>query len=506
MRLTKRGFVRGAMALALAILVANFTLLWLANRSLARAMAEAASLRTRLVEFVPPEIPKAENASSYLNAAGELCSLSQDEMRLTVRRRGPAPSAAPAAPPLGAWRDIVRRNELALRILDAAAGLQKAWFEADYSVPNPNDVRIPPLLQRRHLASVLRVRALLAAHEGRGDDAYRDVLLLLRMSDWCGQEAPTLISALMSVAIGGIAVDTLEDTMSLVRPGPELRSALDERLSERRRADPIRRGLEGEVAWQTGVFEELVAGRGESGATGLPHLMEVLAPRFCLRLNQAASLRATTALIQRADRATADLNRTGESDGPQGTLLGRYRTDRVALAQSGPLLARRAAGASRPRPPGARGRGLALGPRQLSERVSGELGDQRPDRPDHRRTLLLPAEARWLQPERSARALSGSCLRRGHARCGAQIAGCQRCLNCQPGFELATPGHLSRLSLSTALTTSGSSHRARSRTPGRRERSAPGSPRCRLRRHDRAPRPDVEQRDERAASVDAEGR
>ncbi len=313
MRLTKRGFVRGALALALAILVANLALLWLANRSLARAVAEAPGLRTRLIEFVPPEIPKAENASSYLNAAGELCSLSQDEMRLTARRG----AATPAAPPLGAWRDIVRRNELALRILDAAAGLQKAWFEADYSVPNPNDVRIPPLLQRRHLASVLRVRALLAAHEGRGDDAYRDVLLLLRMSDWCGQEAPTLISALMSVAVGGIAVDTLEDAMSLVRPGPELRSALEERLSERRRADPIRRGLEGEVAWQTGVFEDLVTGRVEPGSTGLPYFIDVLAPRFYLRLNQATSLRATTALIQRADRTTADLNRTGESDGPK---------------------------------------------------------------------------------------------------------------------------------------------------------------------------------------------
>ena len=317
MRVTKRGVLRGLLVVVLAALVANFALLWLANRSLARAVAEAPGLRTRLVEFVPPEMPKAENASSYLNAAGELCSLSQDEMRLTARRRGTARSAAPPALPLGAWRDIVRRNELALRILDAAADLQKAWFEADYSVPNPNDVRIPPLLQRRHLASVLRVRALLAADEGRGDDAYRDVLFMLRMSDWCSQESPTLISALISVAIAGIAVDTLEDAMSLVGPGPELRSALEQRLSERRRADPIRRGLEGEVAWQTGVFEDLVAGRVEPGATGLPYLMDVLAPRFYLRLNQAASLRATTALIQRADRTTADLKRSNESNGPK---------------------------------------------------------------------------------------------------------------------------------------------------------------------------------------------
>jgi hypothetical protein len=317
MRVTKRGVLRGVLALALAILVVNLGLLWLANRSLARAVSEAPGLRTRLSEFVPPAIPKTENASSYLNAAGELCSLSQEDVRLALRRRASAPSAAPAAAPLDAWRDIVRRNETALRILDAAADLDTAWFEADYSVANPADVRLPPLLQRRHLASVLRVRALLAAHDGRADDAYRDVLLILRMSDWCSQESPTLISALISVAIGGIAVDTLEDAMSLVPAGPELRAALEERLSGLRRADPIRRGLEGERTFQYGGFGALIAGRAEPGSTGLEHVVEVMVPRFYLRFDQAASLRAMTTLIQRADRTTADLNRAGESDGPK---------------------------------------------------------------------------------------------------------------------------------------------------------------------------------------------
>jgi hypothetical protein len=104
-----------------------------------------------------------------------------------------------------------------------------------------------------------------------------------------------------------------KDARSLVRPGPELRAALEEQPG-RRRADPIRRGLEG---------ERTLGARRLRGARRRPGRARLYGPgarrgghgsALLRRFDQAASLRATTTLIQSAGRTVADLTRAGESD------------------------------------------------------------------------------------------------------------------------------------------------------------------------------------------------
>lgn len=317
MRPTKRGVLRAVLLLTLVALSLNLALDWIARRAVGRALAEAPDVKRSLADLVPPPIPRAENASPSLNAAGELCEVTAEEVsRLVVRRSRPAPDPARDA---AVWSDIVRRNALALQILDASAGRDHAWFETRYSDDDPFATAIPPLAERRCLANALRARALLAAHERRPAEAYHDVLLLLRLGEWCSQESPALIDALVSIAISTIATESLEDVMSAVAPDAATVRALDERLAALRAADPVRRGLESERTAQYLMFEALVregpfaaAGHWSRSAHGGPVVW--LLPSSYLRLEQAACLRATTTMIRRCDRATFELRLSGEAD------------------------------------------------------------------------------------------------------------------------------------------------------------------------------------------------
>lgn len=238
------------------------------QRAQERVTASGQSLK--YADFVPPQVADHENASIFLETAGELLNVQKsadpelaEELHFLFRaidREGKAVSAED----LELFRRTVDDHEVVLRVLDEALPRERARYDADYGRV-PTAIEIPNLLRRLRFSSLLRVRAWLAADAGRTDEAYREVAKVFRLASWCAEEMPTMIHALIATAIARQGSITVE---ALAQVAPPSADAADHLLREAKRWDPratFGRGLEAERAATVSTLLDRRAWRSLTG-------------------------------------------------------------------------------------------------------------------------------------------------------------------------------------------------------------------------------------------------
>lgn len=259
---------------------------------------ESVSLET----FLVPEQEGQANASDALDAACALIRLSPDgaaglprpeDLRLddVPAQLGPALHGVLAVP----------EYRLALDSWDMAGGLQFARY-----LQTPADRPGLSALQQRHvrdrltairLARLLQLRAYSRVVEGLPEQAYEDILGLLRLSLWIHQEMPVLFSWLLSVHVADIALTAWEQLATRAPPPPDLRQALDNSLA-RLQQRAATGGLPGERAFMFQLVRrsrEVIA-MPDNYPGAFPGLLELFG-RWALRAQAAESLRGYGALI-----------------------------------------------------------------------------------------------------------------------------------------------------------------------------------------------------------------
>jgi hypothetical protein len=221
-----RRLLRVALVIAVILATLHVGASAYAERRLAQARALfAAGTSLTPEDYAPPPLPAgAGNAGDHLEAA-VLVLLGQDyepgrlsppdadlkalETRLHALELRQEP---PTTADLEFFARMLERHKTALSLIDQAfvAGLDER-AQVDY-INNPFEFELPNYLARLRLIALLRARALLAASEGRGLDAWHDTEAIFQVSTWTAHSMPALMPALLARAIhhqGLLAVQAL---------------------------------------------------------------------------------------------------------------------------------------------------------------------------------------------------------------------------------------------------------------------------------------------------------
>jgi len=256
-----RTIIRWSLVVLLVLLLINAGISAWSKSALKRAEARAAAAGDSLNfrDYIPPEISYLENASIYLDAVAALHPVFRKEP-------WPANSTEPGGPTLKAemhkalgrlntaW-SVPGEEELVLfragldrfnthfQLFDRVRHLEKARFDTHYSSNLPIANEVPRITPRLDLAKLLSARALLAMHEGRPEDAYRDAAGIFRLAGWISTEAPALFTKVFAFYTVQIGFWTTNQLMLGSPPGPESMTEILEETGRFAPATMFRRGL-----------------------------------------------------------------------------------------------------------------------------------------------------------------------------------------------------------------------------------------------------------------------
>ncbi len=201
-------------------------------------------------------------------------------------------------------RRILALSSDALALCRKARGLDKADWKLNFRGPAVV-VTIPPLSRQRTLARLLCLAAI-TAHEA-GDDAA--AVEYLRDAFAAGRavgKGPTLIHALVHLAIDALATSCVEEIAPALRVGgdrgatPEqVRKLIAELLDEKPIREAMVLGFMGERAMQFDTFERFRRGRMAGTGIGLPSRGGALLRAFqpMLKIDEARLLRHMTGIV-----------------------------------------------------------------------------------------------------------------------------------------------------------------------------------------------------------------
>jgi len=214
-----------------------------------------AAIRSRkepvsLLEIAPPAVEETANAAVPLMKLGEVL-IDPDEATLDARRRFESePFASPDADvaPLRTWCEA---NAAAFGLVEDAIARPSSRFDVDYEDPLVSTAPpFQPFIEAGHL---LIVRALIAARNGKVDDAFGDVERALRLAEKAGPE-PTLMAIFVRFAIEHQAIECLATLLPHGAPSAEQLARLASRLEATRVQDGFHRALLGERCFGHYVF------------------------------------------------------------------------------------------------------------------------------------------------------------------------------------------------------------------------------------------------------------
>jgi hypothetical protein len=179
------------------------------------------------------------------------------------------PSGEDFDPEDTAMRQFLDKQRLALALLRRATEKPGCYFDRDYQRPNFGVVP-PQLAGLGRSAKLLAMDARLKAAQGDTAAALQDVQAMFVMAEH-GSTDPTLIALLVSQAIDGRAVGTLEGVLNAGSVSPDALAALkiDEWISYRRLLNRSFRMEEAfgqaifcqfGTTWEFGVFDEDLQG------------------------------------------------------------------------------------------------------------------------------------------------------------------------------------------------------------------------------------------------------
>lgn len=171
------------------------------------------------------------------------------------------------------------------------------------------EILLPALNEYRGVANLLAADAKVAAANGDGERALRQIVRLLGIADAVDDDGHTLIEHLVAIDIRALAADT---TTTLVRDHgdalatapPALRRDVTALLLREDGGDGWREALQGELVSQNDMIDALLDGRATSAALGMNVPATGSIGRPILRGDQAQIIRWLTEQIQAADAET----------------------------------------------------------------------------------------------------------------------------------------------------------------------------------------------------------
>ncbi len=157
-------------------------------------------------------------------------------------------------------RELVSAIPGVLAMIHQAAALSPGRFPTDYS--KGYALELPHLAGIRNIAWIFRAEALLAAHDGRRDDACAAIMAGITVSRPLRHE-PILISQLVRIACSKIMVDALSDTMGMVKYTEAQLKQLQHAFDEAHYPLSLRNALAAERVFMTALYRDpaLISGR-----------------------------------------------------------------------------------------------------------------------------------------------------------------------------------------------------------------------------------------------------
>lgn len=241
-----RGVLRLALVAILILLAIRLLAGYIVQTQLKRAgeRVTAAGESLRYLDFAPPDIAIGDNATEFLEAAGNLMTagksassgsppiedLSHQRLREIDHARLQVTSED-----LELFRQAVDHHALVLQVLDEGMSRERARFDVNYSSRTPATLDIPNLLRRMKLGGLMRARVQLAIDGDRPDDAWREVAKIFRMAGWLAEEMPTLIHSIVAQAIARQGLEAAHDVLQVAPPSTETAAMV---LAQARRWDP----------------------------------------------------------------------------------------------------------------------------------------------------------------------------------------------------------------------------------------------------------------------------
>jgi hypothetical protein len=127
-------------------------------------------------------------------------------------------------------RDALEANREQLDALAAIEAVGQCRFHNDFGVANPGFILLPSVDCVDIAAHLWRADVLLSLHDSRYDDAITAVQELCDTTELLRRER-FIVSQLVRVRIGGLAIDSLEEVLAVVDVNDEQLRAIDARLS-----------------------------------------------------------------------------------------------------------------------------------------------------------------------------------------------------------------------------------------------------------------------------------
>ncbi len=182
--------------------------------------------------------PGVRNAAWAYEYAFDCLTLTAQEQRDYQMLSDP-----PAVLRLDFGRRVIPHNARYFKLLDEASRIKDCAFPVNWQ--DGAGALLPHLAKLREAGRWLALRAELMTSDGLPDDALADAATILRMAEHAKTE-PTFIAQLVAYALQGIAVRSLENTLSAGQPSPAACRGLYDQLAAIDQIGPSVRAMQGE--------------------------------------------------------------------------------------------------------------------------------------------------------------------------------------------------------------------------------------------------------------------
>lgn len=166
---------------------------------------------------------------------------------------------------LAACRKFLDANRENIKRLSKSVALAGSRFPIVLSSPAPVLDSLSPY---RSASKVFALEALVAANDGRPEDAYQTIVISLQL-DRAMENEPTILSALVRTACQALSLRAIEDTLALGTLSQADLRDLQLRLAELEQRSSLRWALLTERALSTSLFITFQQMPGGSGVRGM---------------------------------------------------------------------------------------------------------------------------------------------------------------------------------------------------------------------------------------------
>ncbi len=317
----------GALALVALALIANGFMAWWTEHKLQTKIAaiRAAGDPANIADLAPKPIPADQNAAAYLEQlTPRLDEFANEHGRFYDSPLGKAYDSAkdrgdpPSAEQLDAIRKIIDKYPDIERTLTAAAIFEKYASVADYSKGHNeflDEILNRQVLKFRTAARYIGWQMEVLTADSQSDAAVGLGIRLLRLARLYEKE-PLLVNCLVSVAIRGIAIQSLYDALAVGNVSPEMHAELESELAKQDNPRQMVQVLKTERAYATSATIESGLALQESTRVNPIWLSMVSWPMKSLYLN---SLDVFDEQFELADRPLYEIRDRFDADGGMRT-------------------------------------------------------------------------------------------------------------------------------------------------------------------------------------------